>query len=163
MQSTKDSFYIALRDRLVQVDPNRTITLDGATRPAIAVIENEPPTGAPPLCDTFYLHWGNAKPAADFAGGLMAMECAISYCTKGSMQNGSLDRGRDLATLDNDLLAICTPAQTAKNDYSSGSPAGLGSTIFWTEPMLNSAKNTAPYVGREITITVFFYPEVNQS
>ena len=44
MQPTKDSFYISLRDRLVAVDPNRTVTLDGATRPAIAVIENEPPS-----------------------------------------------------------------------------------------------------------------------
>jgi hypothetical protein len=62
MQPTKDSFYIALRDRLVAVDPNRTVTLDGATRPAIAVVENEPPTGAPCLCDTFYLRWGSARP-----------------------------------------------------------------------------------------------------
>ena len=53
MQPTKDSFYIALRDRLVAVDPNRTVTLDGATRPAIAVMENEPPNGAPLLCDVF--------------------------------------------------------------------------------------------------------------
>ena len=161
MQPTKDSFYIALRDRLVTVNPNRTITLDGATRPAIAVIENEPPSGAPQLCDTFYLRWGSAKPA--HVAGLMAMDCAIAYCTKGSLQNGSLDRGRDLATLDDDLLAICSPAQTTKNDYSSGSPMALGSTIFWTEPVFNAAKSRPPYVGREITVTVFFYPEVNQS
>jgi len=163
MQPTKDSFYVALRDRLVVVDPNRTITLDGATRPAIAVIENEPPTGAPLLCDAFYLHWGNARPAALAAGSLMAMECTISYCTKGTVQNGNLDRGRDLAGLDNDLLAICAPPQTPKCDYSSGSPVPLGSTIFWTQPVLNAAKSTPPYVGRDVTVTVFFYPEVNQS
>ena len=160
MQPTKDSFYIALRDRLVAVDPNRTITLDGATRPAIAVTENEPPSGAPQLCDTFYLHWGDARPAG--LAGLLAMDCAISYCTKGSLQNGSLDRGRDLAALDSDLLAICSPPQATKNDYSSGSPIALGSTIFWTQPVLNAAKSTPPYVGREITVRVFFYPEVNQ-
>lgn len=163
MQATKDSFYIALRDRLVAVDPNRTVTLDGATRPAIAVVENEPPSGAPPLCDTFYLQWGNAKAAALTAGSLMAMECSISYCTKGSVQNASLDRGRDLASLDNDLLAICAPPQAAKYDYSSGSPVALGSTIFWTAPVLNAAKSGLPYVGRDVTTTVFFYPEVNQS
>ena len=162
MQPTKDSFYIALRNRLVTVNPNRTITLDGATRPAIAVIENEPPSGAPQLCDTFYLHWGNARPTSGTVG-LMAMDCAISYCTKGNLQNGGLDRGRDLATLDDELLAICSPAQTTKNDYSSGSPAALGSTIFWTEPVFNADKSRVPYVGREITVTVFFYPEVNQS
>jgi hypothetical protein len=162
MQPTKDSFYVALRDRLVAVDPNRTITLDGATRPAIAVIENEPPSGAPLLCDAFYLYWGNARSAIPVIGNLMAMDCAISYCTRGSVQNASLDRGRDLASLDNDLLAICAPPQTAKNDYSSGTPVPLGSTIFWTQPMLNAAKSIPPYVGREITVTVYFYPEVNQ-
>jgi hypothetical protein len=163
MQPTKDSFYIALRDRLVAVDPSRTVTLDGATRPAIAVLENEPPTGAPQLCDTFYLKWGDARPAGHSVGNLMALECTIAYCTKGSIQNGSLDRGRDLAALDDDLLAICSPPQAAKNDYSSGSPVSLGSTIFWTQPVLNAAKSTPPYVGRDITVTVFFYPEVNQS
>jgi hypothetical protein len=163
MQATKDSFYIALRNQLVAVDPNRVVTLDGAIRPAIAVIENEPPAGAPLLCDTFYLHWGNARTTALSAGSLMEMDCTISYCTKGTIQNGSLDRGRDLASLDNDLLAMCWPPQAAKCDYSSGSPVSLGSTIFWTRPVLNAAKNTLPYVGREITVTVFFYPEVNQS
>lgn len=163
MQPTKDSFYVALRDRLVATDPSRTVTLDGATRPAIAVMENEPPSGAPLLCDTFYLHWGNARPASAPPANLMTIDCTVSYCTKGSVQNGSLDRGRDLAALDNDLLAICSPPQTLKNDYSSGSPVALGSTIFWTQPVLNAAKNTPPYVGHEITITVFFYPEVNQS
>ena len=163
MQPTKDSFYVALRDRLVAVDPNRTVTLDGATRPAIAVVENEPPTGAPPLCDTFYLHWGNARPTTSFGGSLMSLECTIAYCTKGSIVNGSLDRGRDLATLDNELLAICSPPQTAKCDYHSGAPLPLGSTIFWTQPVLNAARSTPPYVGRDITLTVFFYPEVNQS
>ncbi|SRR5579875_813375 len=163
MQATKDSFYVALRDRLVAVDPSRTVTLDGATRPAIAVIENEPPTGAPLLCDTFYLHWGNAKLAPLSVGTLMAMDCTISYCTKGSVQNANLDRGRDLASLDNDLLAILSPPQTAKCDYSTGSPVSLGSTIFWTRPVLNAAKSTPPYVGRDVIVTVFFYPEVIQS
>ena len=163
MQPTKDSFYIALRDRLVAVDPNRTVTLDGVTRPAIAVIENEPPTGAPLLCDAFYLRWGDARPVPASSGALLAMDCTISYVTKGSTQNAGLDRGRDLASLDNDLLAICSPPQTAKYDYSSGSPLALGSTIFWTLPVLNAAKATSPNVGREVTVTVFFYPEVNQT
>ncbi len=163
MQPTKDSFYVALRDRLVAVDPNRTVTLDGVTRPAIAVIENEPPSGAPLLCDAFYLHWGNARPAAVSAGTLTEMGCTISYCTKGRMQNGSLDRGRDLASMDSDLLAICAPPQAAKCDYSSGNPVALGSTIFWTQPVMNASKSTPPYVGRDVAITVFFYPEVSQS
>lgn len=163
MQPTKDSFYITLRDRLVAVDPNRTVILDGVTRPAIATVENEPPTGAPLLCDTFYLTWGNAHPAPLQAGTLMAMDCTVSYCTRGSVPNAGLDRGRDLASLDNDLLAICSPPQTAKGDYSASPPLPLNSTLFWTQPVLNAAKSVSPYVGRNVTITVFFYPEVNQT
>ena len=163
MQPAKDSFYVELRNRLVAVDPQRTVTLDGATRPAIAVIENEPPAGAPLLCDTFYLHWGSARPVQPSVGTMMALDCTISYCTAGTEQNGWLDRGRDLASLDNDLLAICSPAHTTKCDYSSGSPVPLGSTIFWTQPVLAAAKTTSPYVGRDVAITLFFYPEVNQT
>jgi hypothetical protein len=94
---------------------------------------------------------------------MMALDCTISYCTAGAEQNGWLDRGRDLASLDNDLLAICSPAHAAKFDYSSGAPQASGSVIFWTQPVLSAAKTTMPYLGREITLTVFFYPEVNQT
>jgi hypothetical protein len=163
MQPAKDSFYVELRNRLVAFDPQRTITLDGATRPAIAVSENEPPAAAPPLCDAFYLHWGSAHPVQPPVGTMMALDCTISYCTAGSEQNGWLDRGRDLASLDNDLLAICAPAHTTKYDYSSGSPVPSGSTIFWTQPVLSAAKSAPAYVSREVAITVFFYPEVNQT
>jgi len=163
MQATKDSFYITLRDRLVAVDPNRTIMLDGATRPAIVVVENEPPGTPPTLCDAFYLYWGAARPARPEAGTLMEMECVISYRTKGSDANGNLDRGRDLASLDNDILAMCSPPNSEKCDYSTGTDVDLGSTIFWTPPVFSALVNAPPYVGREASITVFFYPEVDQT
>ena len=170
MQPTKDSFYIALRDRLVVVNPSRTVTLDGATRPAIAVVENEPPTGAPPLCDTFYVHWGDVQAAKLGAGSLRALNCTITYITQGTTENANLDRGRELASLDTDLLSICSPPRAAKCDYSSGSAAPLGTTIFWTEPVLNLAPSqktargaTGGYIGREAHLTVFFYPEVSES
>jgi hypothetical protein len=162
MQAAKDSFYVTLRDRLVVIDPQRTITLDGAMRPAIAVDENEPADGGPPLCDTFYLHWGSAHPVQPSVSTLMAAECTISYYTEGTEANAGLDRGRELASLDNDVLAISSPCCIAKCDYSSGSPVPLGSTLFWTPPVLNAAKVVSPYVGREAAVTVFFYPEVNQ-
>jgi hypothetical protein len=163
MQPTKDSFYVTLRDRLVAVDPGRTITIDGATRPAIAVAENEPPNAAPPLCDAFYLHWGGARAVQPATGTLMEMECVISYRTKGSDQNGNLDRGRDLASLDNDILALCAPPSAEKCDYSTGSAVDLGSTIFWTPPVFSALVNAPPYLGREVSVSVFFYPEVNQT
>src|SRR5271165_2570772 len=163
MQATKDSFYVELRNRLVAVDPQRTITIDGATRPAIVVAENEPPNAAPPLCDAFYLHWGGARAALPAAGTLMEMECTIAYRTKGTDQNGNLDRGRDLAGLDNDVLAICSPPLTEKYDYSTGSAVDLESTIFWSQPVFSALVNAPPYIGREVSVSVFFYPEVNQT
>jgi hypothetical protein len=163
MQATKDSFYIALRDRLVAVDPQRTILIDGATRPAIVVAENEPPNAAPPLSDAFYLHWGAARSVQPSAGVLMEMECVISYRTKGSDANGNLDRGRDLASLDNDILAICSPQRVEKCDYSTGAAVDLGSTIFWAPPAFSALVNAPPYLGREVSVSVFFYPEVNQT
>jgi hypothetical protein len=163
MQATKDSFYIALRDRLVAVDPGRTITIDGATRPAIVVAENESPGMPPTLCDAFYLHWGAARAVQPSAGTLMEMECVIAYRTRGSDANGNLDRGRDLASLDNDMLAICAPPHTEKYDYSTGSAVDLGSTIFWAQPVFSALVSAPPYLGREVSVSVFFYPEVNQT
>ena len=135
MQATKDSFYIALRDRLVLVNPNRTVTLDGVTRPAIAVVENEPPMNGPPLCNTYYLSWGNVQAAKLGAGSLMALDCTIAYRTQGSAEIANLDRGRELSRLDSDLLAICSPPQTAKCDYSSGSAAPLGTPRWLSAPL----------------------------
>ena len=48
MQSAKDSFYSALRDRLAVVNPGRSVTLQGVARPAIFVAENEPIISAAP-------------------------------------------------------------------------------------------------------------------
>ncbi len=160
MQPTKDTFYVTLRDRLAAVDPQRTATLDGVLRTAIAVSENEP--SAPPQCDVFYLRFGGARPLAPATGTLMALECVVSYCSSGSSDFGGLDRGRDLAALDSDLLAMCSPAQSPKCDYSVAPPVALGSNIFWTPPQMGVAKTLSHYVGRDATITIMFYPEVNQ-
>ncbi|MFZ0705638.1 MAG: hypothetical protein WAM71_08560 [Candidatus Korobacteraceae bacterium] len=162
MQATKDTFYIALRDRLVQVDPNLTIVIDGATRPAIVVTENEPPSAQSRQDEAFYLDWGSAHPVQPATSTLMAMDCMIGYTCSGQSDSGGVDRGRKLSALDADLLAICAPAQAHKNDYSSGSPVDLASYIFWSAPKLEPLKVEAKQVGRQALVTVFFYPEVNQ-
>ncbi len=162
MQPAKDSFYMAMHDRLAVYDPQRTVTLDGVTRPAILVLENEQPEIAPPLYDAFCLSWGTARFMEEAHSTLMAMDCSLSYRTRGTVPNGGLDRGRALAALDCDLLAICSPPRIAKCDYSSGTPTALGSTVFWTQPVMNGAKATEQDVGRNASITVLFYPEVNQ-
>ncbi len=162
MQATKDTFYVALRDRLVQVDPNLTTVIDGAKRPAIVVAENEPPSACSRQDETFHLDWGGARPVQPATSTLMAMDCTVSYTCVGESDSGGVGRGRGLGALDADLLAICAPGQAHKNDYSSGSAVDLGSYIFWRAPQLEPLKVEAKQVGHQAQVTVFFYPEVNQ-
>ena len=61
MQFTKDSFYMALLQRLVSLNPLQTVTLNGTTRPALIVAENELVISAQPLSDAFYIEWGAAQ------------------------------------------------------------------------------------------------------
>lgn len=163
MQATKDSFYVALRTRLAAANPQRTVTIDGASRPGIVVVENERPVSGPAACDVFYLHWGSVKTLPMPGSTLCAMECTISYSTAGTSANGGEDRGRMLAAMDSDLLAIVAPRQTAKCDYGNGTGFALGSTLFWTQPVLSEAAGESPvYAGRKAALIVYFYPEVNQ-
>jgi hypothetical protein len=163
MHPTKDSFYLALRNRLAAYDPQRTIIVNGATRPAILVAENEAPEIAPRVEGAFCLTWESARPVQPAISTLLAMDCVISYRTSGSSLNGEFDRGRTLAALDADLLAICAPAQTPKCDYSNALPVALGSMLFWMPPLLSTAKETTSQcVGRDARVTIFFYPEVNE-
>lgn len=175
MQFTKDSFYMALLQRLVSLNPLQTVMLDGTTRPAIIVAENELVSSAQPVSDAFYIEWGDAQMVAGQVGdrGLMEMECLISYHTFGTVQSG-VDRGRALAALDMELLSICKPPRTSKRDYTQAPSADLGTSILWTMPTFgkisgsDAAKNEGLPRGNEgvrlarsVNLKVFFFPEVN--
>jgi len=162
MQASKDSFYVTLRDRLAQAYPERTITVDGITRPAIVVVENDKPSVTARQHDAFYLEWGAARAVRPAISTLMAMRCTVSYTSAGTEQNGGLDRGRMQGTLEAELLGLCSPAVTKKYEYTSGSPVYLGSNIFWSQPVSDAAKAEPGCVAREASLTVYFYPEVNQ-
>ena len=163
MQATKDTFYLTLRDRLALADPGRTITVDGMTRPAIVVVENDKPSVTARQQDAFYLEWGAARVVRPAISTLMAMTCTVSYSSAGTEANGGFDRGRMLGSLEAELLGLCTPAVAQKNDYTSESPVDLGSNIFWSQPTFAPTKAGANCVAREASLTVYFYPEVNQS
>src|SRR5580692_1250420 len=53
MQFAKDSFFLALQQRLAGLNPARTVTVNGATVPAVLVAENLPPASAEPLPNAF--------------------------------------------------------------------------------------------------------------
>ncbi len=169
MQFTKDSFYLALRERLAALNPQRVVTINGVERPAIIVAENEAVVPVEPLPDAFYIEWGEAKPVAhqESATPLLQMECTISHHTLGSIESG-VDRGRMLAQLDSELLSICQPQRTAKRDYTQAPSADLGTSIFWTIPefgavsgiVAHSNTNKRIRLERKARLTVFFFPEV---
>jgi hypothetical protein len=185
MQFAKDSFFLALQTRLAGLNPARTVTINGATVPAVLVVENLPPASAEPQPDTFYIEWGSAAVVEGHAGesALMSLECVISYYTLGTVQS-MVDRGRVLGQLDDELLGICQPTSTEKLDYTQSPSADLGTSVFWNQPAFQEVTtsgvedNTLAYQGRAVrramyerayqdgrverqaALTVFFFSEV---
>ena len=174
MQFTKDTFYITLRGRLAALNPQRMITLNGVTRPAVVAAENEAVIPVKPLPDAFYIEWGAVQavpPVGDRA--IFSLECLISYHTFGTVESG-VDRGRTLAALDTELISICQPAFTAKLDYTKNPAAGLGTSIVWTMPVLGKVVGseaprtealprgtTGVRLERTASLKVFFFSEIN--
>ena len=175
MQQTKDSFYMALLERMVLLNPEHTITLQGTTRPAIVVAENELVVPVTPAADAFYLEWGTAQSVQRQTGDrpLLEMECNVSYHTFGTVQSG-VDRGRRLAALDMELLNICRPMFATKRDYSQSPSVDLGTSIFWSDPVFGRVTgseapkkeglprgNEGVRLERNVSLKVFFFPEVD--
>lgn len=166
MQFAKDSFYVALRDRLALINPARTVAINGATRPAVLVVENEPATAIPLLANAFHLTWGSLQPIAGEQAAkrpLLGLTCEIRYGSSG-MLDGGVDRGRVMAALDTELLEMCSPGRTAKTDYTQIAPANLGSNVIWTKPLLKpleTDRKTGLLLVRNAELTVFFFPEVD--
>jgi hypothetical protein len=175
MQFTKDTFYITLRNRLATVNPSRVITLNGATRPAVVVAENELVVPVKPLPDAFYLEWGMAQAVPNQTGdhAIFSLDCVISYHTFGTAESG-VDRGRSLAALDTELLNISQPGTAPKCDYTQTPAASLGTSIVWTTPQLGKvAGSEAPRqeglprgtsgirLERTAGVKVFFFPEIS--
>lgn len=149
MQFAKDSFFMALQERLASLNPARTVTINGTTVPAVLVVENLPPSFVEPQANTFYIEWGEADVAGGNAGSgaLMNLDAVISYYSVGSVQS-MVDRGRLLAQLDDELLSICQPTNTEKRDYTQSPSADLGTRVFWSQPAFGEGKGAGKYWGR---------------
>jgi hypothetical protein len=174
MQFAKDSFFLALQQRLAGLNPGRAVTVQGAPVPAVVVVENLPPSSAEREPNTFYIEWGSAETAAGLAGygALMSIDAVISYYTTGSVPS-MVDRGRLLGELDRELVSICNPPNTEKRDYTQSPSADLGTRVFWSAPSLSerarnavtddAEKHPDGRVERRARITVYFFPEVTGS
>src|SRR5579863_2100912 len=144
MQFAKDSFFLALQQRLAGLNPARMVTINGATVPAVLVSENLPPSSAEPQANAFYIEWGTAKVIAGHAGdaALMSLACVISYYSLGTVPS-MVDRGRVLGQLDDELLGICQPPNTEKTDYTQSPSADLGTQVFWSQPVFEEKQRSA--------------------
>ncbi len=137
MQAAKDSFYMALRERLTVLNPARTMVIDGVTVPAIVVRENMEPRFDEAQTEAFYVDFGDIL-IAESIRPMLGLDCHIWYASEGSGGTG-VDRGRVLAEMDVELVRICDPPHTEMLDYSQVPSVDLGSGIFWTVPELASS------------------------
>ena len=156
MQNAKDSFYMALRTRLVALNPSRTILLRGAVRPGILVEEAEAPLSQDPP-DVFILRWSNIGKDSAQPLPMEIGECEIVYQTQGTQAFGGLDRGRLLSAMDRELCSIVEPPETQMYDYSSNPPRELSTRVFWDEPMFCPTVTQREMIGRSAKIRIYSY------
>jgi len=158
MQNAKDSFYMALRTRLVALNPERIILLRGTLRPGILVEESEAPFGEPPS-DVFILRWPGLAVDMDLGSTMAAAECEIIYQTCGTQSFGGLDRGRAMSQMDQELTAMLTPFSTPKFNYTATPPAAMLTQVFWDEPVITPTVVQRDRLSRSAKVMVYSYQE----
>ena len=158
MQNAKDSFYMALRARLVAINPERTILLRGAVRPGILVEEAEAPFNQLPS-DVFVLRWLALGFDLDLGSTMAAEECEILYQSCGTQSFGGLDRGRSLSEMDEELVAMLQPFCTPKLSYTATPPATMLTAVFWDEPGFTPVVSQRDQLSRSAKVMVFSYQE----
>ena len=158
MQNAKDSFYVALRTRLVAINPQRTILLRGTVRPGIVVEDAEAPFNQLPD-DAFVLRWLGLGVDADLDSTMAAEECDIIYQTCGTQSFGGLDRGRALSEMDEELIAMLQPFYTPKLNYTATPAAAMLTQVFWDEPVFGPVASNRDRLGRSASVMVYSYQE----
>jgi hypothetical protein len=158
MQNAKDTFYVALRNRLAVLNPARMITLAGKLRPGIMVEENETPVAQRPP-DVFVLHWTGAVVDHCLPAMLEAQTCEICYWTRGSDTNLDMDRGRLLTEMDAELASILQPAATPKIAVAGATDVAMNTNVFWLDPTYAPAKRNGERLVRTATVQVFSLQE----
>jgi hypothetical protein len=158
MQNAKDSFYVALRTRLVAINPERTILLRGAVRPGILVEEAEAPFPQLPN-DVYVLRWLALGLDLDLGAAMAAEECEIIYQTCGTQSFGGLDRGRALSQMDEEIAAMLQPFYTPKLNYTAQPAAPMLTNVFWDEPGFTPIAINRDRLARSAKVVVYSYQE----
>lgn len=158
MENAQNTFYIALRDRLAALNPNRTLYLRGVTRPGILVEGNELVTPQPPS-DVFVLRWVGLECDPYLPEVIAQMECEIEYRTEGTAGNLGMDRQAMLTEMDAELVSLLAPNWTQKMNYSQAPAMAMETRVFWTEANFAPVKVERDRVARTATVSVFSYRE----
>ncbi len=158
MQNAKDTFYLALRNRLAALNPARTILLRGVQRPGILVEEAESVVPMLPA-DAFVLRWTALQTDVNLPLVLARLECEIHYTTGGTQAASGLDRGRTLEEMDAEVVSILSPTSTPKMNYAQSPAVLLNTPIFWTAAAFTAAVTLRDRLSRSAKVTVFAYQE----
>lgn len=161
MENAKNSFYIALRNRLVQVNAARAVLLRGVTRPGVVVEENEL-ASAKVQNDIFRLCWTTCAVNAQMPAALVQMGCEIRYSTAGTTNNGGMDRGQALVAMDSELRQMLQPSSTPKMSYTATGSTAMATNVFWTAPVFGAVSEAEGVLTRTVTVEVYSVQEVGE-
>jgi hypothetical protein len=164
MQRAKDTFYIALRDRIAALNPARTVVIRGVVRPGVVVEENELAVDYPPL-NTFRLRWTELAVHAAGALPLVRMRCELRYATAGNAGNGGMDRGRLMAAMDAELTTAVSkdPQSAVKTDYAAPTgPQPSRSNVFWGDVQFGLLTVTGEQMERIASVDLYSYQEAGE-
>lgn len=162
MQNARDTFYVALRNRLAALNPARTMMLRAVTRPGIYVQDAEAPM-AQPFLDAFALSWTGLAADSQMPAILAQMTCEIQYATAGTQGNAGLDRGRALEEMDYEALQILYPYSSQKMNYTQTPAVPMETMVFWSEPAFGPALQLRDRLSRTVKVTVFAFQEQTES
>ena len=159
-QDAKDTFYLALRDRLVLLNGDRTVVVRDAARIAVVVAENEIAEEGAEWTGAFVLRWTESSEDPSGPMPLLRGRCEIHYTTAGMPEVAGMDRGRTLAAMDEELLGILQPAQVPLQSYAgAGAPVTGGTAIFWSDVSFGAARTEADRMARTAVVDVFAWKE----
>lgn len=158
MQNAKDSFYIALRNRLAQINPQRIVMLRATQRPGLLMEEAEAVVPETPN-DVFVIRWTDASLDTTLDSVLEKQTCEISYATSGSSGASGLDRGRALAEMDRELQSMTSPLYTQKYRYAVTPAVAMQTQVFWSTPRLGAVMSLRDRLTRIATVDLFSFQE----
>lgn len=161
MQNAKDSFYIALRNRMAVLDPGRVMTLRGVQRPSVLVEEAESPEAQIPS-DVFVIRWTNIAAMQELPTPLMVLGCEVHYATAGSQGNAGLDRGRTLSGMDNLLNAMLQPQATQKCNYARTPAVPMLTQVFWGDALFEPQQTFRDRLLRVVKVSVLSFQEAGE-